>query len=337
MSLAQAAKFQAKAEIEELENLLHLSESLGAERSPGSEYVKESKRILSKANDQLGNLNVGWKPWKLMRIGFAADTISTYLSAVRYNLVYVLPREKLPLLVANAHRELCYIPGSELETEREKLNSVLQSIEDSADGVETRLRNTLASVVANISGYKKEVSHRSSVRRSRLVAMLFVLGIILLLCYILVPFSITDWSSADGPDGPTTGKHTGIAVPWRHVFFIVVAVEFLGALGGALSSMQSRSEETRPLHDLYVQETLMYLRPAVGASAALGLTLMQIAGVVELFPHRGSDFGINAPVLLSAAFLAGFSERFFVQMATLIDREPSEKKDSKNREDREKH
>ncbi len=129
MSLVQAAKSQAKAEIEDLDNLLKLSEQLVNKNSPGREYIEESKNLLSKANEQLEKLDVGKNPWRLTRIAFAADTISNYLSSVRYNLVYVVPREKLPLLVANARREIFYAPESEQEAEKEKLNSVLASIE----------------------------------------------------------------------------------------------------------------------------------------------------------------------------------------------------------------
>jgi hypothetical protein len=85
-----------------------------------------------------------------------------------------------------------------------------------------------------------------------------------------------------------------------------VAVMVTGSIGGALSAVRSLGgKRDDKIPDRLFAWPITLLRPALGAAAATGLVLIIQAGVVEF-----GDGGRLA--LFAAAFLAGFSERWFL-------------------------
>jgi hypothetical protein len=85
-----------------------------------------------------------------------------------------------------------------------------------------------------------------------------------------------------------------------------VALMITGSIGGALSAVRSLGgKQDDKIPDRLFAWPITLLRPALGAAAATGLVLIIQSGVVE--------FGDGERLaLFAAAFLAGFSERWFL-------------------------
>jgi hypothetical protein len=88
----------------------------------------------------------------------------------------------------------------------------------------------------------------------------------------------------------------------------LVTVMLLGAVGGALSAVRSLTgRPERRIPEELADWPVTALRPLLGAAAATGVALMAQAGVVRFGPPENQQFA-----LLAVAFLAGFSERWFL-------------------------
>jgi hypothetical protein len=90
----------------------------------------------------------------------------------------------------------------------------------------------------------------------------------------------------------------------------LLTLMILGALGGALSAVRSLAgRPDRRIPDQLADRPVTALRPLLGAAAATGVALMVQAGVVSFGSSDNQDLA-----LLAVAFLAGFSERWFLGM-----------------------
>lgn len=95
-----------------------------------------------------------------------------------------------------------------------------------------------------------------------------------------------------------------VAVTWEDILAIIT----FGAIGGivsALSTMEPLEESTSVY---YIRRILLWLKPLIGAASALVIYLIQISGVIKIVP---ADSKPQAAYLV-LAFVAGFSERFFI-------------------------
>ncbi|HYN82287.1 MAG TPA: hypothetical protein VES88_12350 [Gemmatimonadaceae bacterium] len=96
-------------------------------------------------------------------------------------------------------------------------------------------------------------------------------------------------------------------------------VMLLGALGGALSAVRSTSGGSdRKIPESRFAAPITFLRPIIGASAAIGVALLLQAGVGKL--GDGSKIA-----LLAAAFAAGFSEKWFLSLIEQVTSGEKEK------------
>jgi hypothetical protein len=92
--------------------------------------------------------------------------------------------------------------------------------------------------------------------------------------------------------------------PNREHEFVVVML--LGAVGGALSGVRGVTQSLdRKIPEQLAGYFEFLAHPVVGAAAALGAAVLLRAGIVTIG-------GNGAAVVYGAAFLAGFSERWFV-------------------------
>jgi hypothetical protein len=157
---------------------------------------------------------------------------------------------------------------------------------------------------SRICGEAKETHWRKvNLIRTRLLTTVLILVALLLLTFILVP---------------TLSGCAGLC------FQSLLAVAVFGALGGLVSALRTREAIDTPSSTYYIQRTTLGLRPVVGAAAGVIVYLIQISGIVTFF---SSDTCANASHLV-LAFVAGFSERFFIaQIETLASRNGSAKKE----------
>jgi hypothetical protein len=90
----------------------------------------------------------------------------------------------------------------------------------------------------------------------------------------------------------------------------LVILMVLGAVGGALSAVRSLTgRPERRIPDQLADWPVTALRPLLGAAAATGVALLVQAGVVSFGGSEERELA-----LLAVAFLAGFSERWFLDI-----------------------
>jgi hypothetical protein len=278
--------------------------------SPDDDRVKEAITLLNEASTLLEKRQITWRM-------FHIEGIKEKLARVREILCSVVSPDNLFILVDKANASLQVVGGQEIRT---KVSSVLDTISEglrelSSKGFDTdqattqRCRQQLLSVWSTINTAEAWALHRSNMIRARHIMMLYVLSGFLIVSIFLLPYALE-------------------GLRWYHIF----AIQIIGALGGALSSIQFRGTSSGPFHEYYTEQTAAYLRPVVGASAALGISLMQLSGLLQFLPElteaitaAESAEGMEAegavaplrvsnqmPILMFVSFVAGFSERFFI-------------------------
>jgi hypothetical protein len=119
------------------------------------------------------------------------------------------------------------------------------------------------------------------------------IGVVLLVC--LVAVFVASWRSVRPLDVYTS------VLAWSML---------LGAIGGALSAAQSLTEgsKKRRIPEQLADTPVTLTRPIVGAAAGAMAALLVVAGVASI----GAKNDQLAP--LCAAFVAGFSERYFLSL-----------------------
>ncbi|HKW49584.1 MAG TPA: hypothetical protein VJN70_19160 [Gemmatimonadaceae bacterium] len=99
----------------------------------------------------------------------------------------------------------------------------------------------------------------------------------------------------------------------------MLLIMLLGALGGALSAVRSTAgSRDRKIPERLFASPITFLRPLIGAVAAIGVALLLQGGVGKL--GDGSKIA-----LLSAAFVAGFTERWFLSLIETATASKTEK------------
>lgn len=93
---------------------------------------------------------------------------------------------------------------------------------------------------------------------------------------------------------------------WTREWKMLAAVEFIGVLGAALSvaSSLTRSSVDASIPQQVLASVVTWMRPAIGAGAALAAYLFLRAGLVPALKPT------STAAALVIAFIAGFSERF---------------------------
>jgi hypothetical protein len=101
---------------------------------------------------------------------------------------------------------------------------------------------------------------------------------------------------------------------WVDLTAGALGLSIAGAVGGAISGMFRVRDSRAELSEYRTSMLKLYLRPLVGAVAAVTLYLFLSANVVS-----GVEV-TNAGVYVVAAFMAGFSERYFLRVLREQDR-----------------
>lgn len=257
----------------------------------GDSEVQTCRQWMNAAQQALKSEFLGFLPYHTY------DRTWGFINLMRHKFCLLLPPDRLLPLVGQVRACLDYVVES---GRREALAKDLQLVEDSLiaqlkgmDGngatppypQEQRLR------LENLSRATAEAREthwrKINLLRMRLVVSAICLGTLLALGIVLVPTVLQE---------PGVGR--------LHMLAMVV----FGALGGLVSALQSTESLQARASAYFLQRTLLALRPVVGAAAGLLVYLVQFSEIVSFFPsteHPGAAH-------LALAFVAGFSERFFI-------------------------
>ncbi|TIC89178.1 hypothetical protein E8D34_01380 [Nocardioides sp. GY 10113] len=139
---------------------------------------------------------------------------------------------------------------------------------------------------------------------SRLTKAVWYVGIGWLLLLAIVPFVS---SVQRGSDGQLIWPvRTFASADWFDLMFGAVSLSVVGAVGGVVSGMLTVRGSSTTLQDYRRSLKWMTLKPLFGAIAAVVMYFFLSSGVVN-------GVGITTPgPYIVAAFLVGFSERYFL-------------------------
>jgi hypothetical protein len=277
---------------------------------------KAIARIPSAARDDCQHwLDTASRATKDHSLGYAKfDDAWSALHEIRHIFCRKLPEEDLERIAEEVAGDLVYVTDEskrkrcEADANRlqQKLHSALQKTPHS-DKVIDQLRADLVTLSIIGASERQMQWHRVNLLRGRL---LFTAVCLTLLSLALV--TTLFWRP----------EYLGIVSNELHDYDLtrVFGVIAFGALGGLLSALRQQEPLAGISSLFYIERMLLYLRPVVGAVAALILYLAQLSNFVTITQTKSSA------LYFVVAFCAGFSEQFFLRhLSTLLQ---SEKKKS---------
>jgi hypothetical protein len=190
-------------------------------------------------------------------------------------------RQALELLTASAGRG----------KRQERLDQALKKAQTETDI--SRLRSVLAWVKREINESSQGRYWRYNIyeRRVKWTARIMVAFLLLLTLATVVVLR------------PESGM-------WFQQLALLLAVSLAGSLGGAVSGLRTSEEISQHrISSSYFKQAVTYLRMLVGAAAALAVYFLLVSGLLTVTFGTGSQ----DLVYLALGFLAGFSERFFLE------------------------
>jgi hypothetical protein len=274
--------------------------------------IEFAKKLVKKAE----NANKGW----ITYITFNRYNImKSALDQLRHICCRILLCPDLLIVTSNIRYDMLYI---DLESKRRhKFEQCIEDVEkccgesnsESLDHL-GKLRCQLESVSREVSDVKLLFWRKVNLLQKRLLYTAIILGILLLSSIYFVPAILN--SNETAIHSNETGIHsneTGI-LKSNEKFIItnllMVGLLMSGALGGLFSAMRATEPVKGDEASYYIQRLLLILRPIIGASAGVIICLLNLSGIVSLTIISKTPNQKAAYLVL--AFLAGFSERFFV-------------------------
>lgn len=244
------------------------------------------------------------------------DKIWATLNQIRHMFCRIVPREELQALVVEIRAGLSYVTARKCRDEYDKdLNEIEKSLGLSAHHSPTlqnerELRRALERLSRIAADARESHWRKVNLFRKRLFLTSLSLMVLLLMSLVLLPFVL--------PAG---------APSWIEIFLIIC----FGTMGGLVSALNSRESLESQTSAYYIQRTLLFLRPFIGATAGLIVCLMQATGLISLLPAMatGADSRVFHPAYLVLAFVAGFSERFFITQLEKVSGGARERKDER--------
>jgi len=244
---------------------------------------------------------------------------------IRHIFCELAPLSELVRVARDVRDDFHYVPGEKGKDkenygdELDKLEKHLLSLEALSDQEDTEkdvgklqlYRAQLARLSLIAANAKQEHWHRVNLMRSRLKRTAITISIVTFGVLAGLAFL-----SVVQPKQLVVGDDGGAVA--------IIGVVIFGAIGGFLSALRQHEPLAAGSPNFYVERMLLWLRPVVGAVAALILYVAQLSGVVTFTKNA------NLWLYLFVAFCAGFSEQFFLAHLTPF-LEHSGKKQSSNR------
>jgi len=229
------------------------------------------------------------------------DDAWSALHEIRHILCHAAPAPSLERIAEEVASDLVYVTDTvkrkKCETEirrlQNKLHAALQKTPHN-DGALDKLRADLVTLSIIGANERQLQWHRVNLFRGRLQ---FTAICLTALTFVLLS-ALVWWPSLLGIKAAELDAYD---------LSRVVGVLGFGALGGLLSALRQREELAGISSLFYIERMLLFLRPIVGAVAALILYLAQLAKFVTIAPTS------SAAVYFVVSFAAGFSEKFFLR------------------------
>jgi hypothetical protein len=279
----------AQMKIEELKIILkNLSTDPHNASSEKQELLNDCDKWLKYATHQIDN--------SLPQLPFGYDGTYAALHKIRNHLCMLLPVEKLLTISSEIESEVGYVSNDKT---RQKIMKTLNEFNSSTNHIlleqkpqssinHDKGRLDLQHISMLVGQSREAIWHKVNLLRTRLLYTLIGLIILLLISIPVLDYSLSQLNG-----------------------YQIFGFQLLGAIGGAVSAIRIQEKIDQRSTQYYLKQTLLYLRPAVGAVAGLALALAQLSGIITFFPN--ADPYYRTSLIMFIAFLGGFSERFFLK------------------------
>jgi hypothetical protein len=195
--------------------------------------------------------------------------------------------------------------------------------EGGASQSDEALRNALADALNYINELDWQDVVEEELQARRLSILMRYLSLVLLLLLAAIPFTTTAIRTPDIPEGrviwpvlwPSYASDNDLTAA-AFLVFAGLGLAAIGAAGGVISGMLKVRDSRASLTSYRTSLFKLALKPLVGAVAALVMYTLLSWNIIK-------GLEVTSPgVFVLAAFLAGFSERYFLRVVRAAENEP---------------
>jgi len=237
------------------------------------------------------------------------------------------------LLSPDILRQRCDVTLEQLEQLRPKPNALINNLAsakskpaaqgDSLDS-DRELKQALEDGLNNINDLDKQIVVEEVLQARRLSVLICYLSLVLLLLLAAIPFTTTTIGAPDRQEGvvwpvfwPSSASDNRLTAG---IFLVLAALGLaaIGAAGGVVSGMLKVRDSRATLTRYRTSLLNLGLKPLAGAVAAILLYIFLSWNII-----KGLD--VTSPgVFVLTAFLAGFSERYFLRVVRAAENKPED-------------
>jgi hypothetical protein len=180
------------------------------------------------------------------------------------------------------------------------------------------LRSALEDALTEIHEAEREGVIEEDLQVRRLRILLLYLSVTLLLLLAAIPFTTTEMTPTSGSTDFTWPVFALFDSLVLSLVAAAIGLAFVGAAGGVISGMLRVRNSRAQLLSYRASLLNLALRPLTGAVAAVILYIFLSWNVVK-------GLEVTSPgIFVVAAFLAGFSERYFLRIVRAEEQAPSD-------------
>jgi hypothetical protein len=235
------------------------------------------------------------------------------------------------LLSKNILRQRCKLTLDQLQKLNPRPGAFISNLEVEFDPKEKggashsdeALRNALADALNYINELDWQDVVQEELQARRLSILMRYLSLVLLLLVAAIPFITTAIRSPDMPEEriiwpvfwPSYASGNDLTAS-AFLVFAGLGLAAIGAAGGVISGMLKVRDSRASLTSYRTSLLNLALKPLVGAVAALVMYTLLSWNIIK-------GLEVTSPgVFVLAAFLAGFSERYFLRVVRAAENEP---------------
>jgi hypothetical protein len=235
------------------------------------------------------------------------------------------------LLSPDILRQRCCVTLEQLEKLRPKPNALISNLNSARSAPlghnglsdsDRELRSALEDGLNHINDLDRQIVVEEELQARRLSVLIYYLSLVLLLLLAAIPFTTAPIGPIDQPGGvvwpvlwPTSASVNRLTAG---VFLVLAALGLaaIGAAGGVISGMLKVRDSRASLTSYRTSLFNLALKPLAGAVAAVLLYIFLSWDIIK-------GIEVTSPgVFVLTAFLAGFSERYFLRVVKATENEP---------------